>query len=98
MIEIFLNGQKVRCSVEFKVSGTLTDPTTIGFKYKKPDGTIITSPNYGEASTIIYKTSTGKYYADVICNAVGEWAFRFEGSGACVAVDEGSIYIHTLFS
>jgi len=91
----FTKGSKVRISVDptkpFKVGSTVTDPTGIVVKYRDPAG-VITIKTYGVDSEV-NRQALGIYYMDVVVNVAGEWTFRFEGSGACVAVMEDSFYV-----
>lgn len=96
MINLYKKGQKVRCSVQFKVSDVLTDPTTVTFKSKKPSGSITTLV-YG-ADAAVVKDGVGLYHADVTTDEKGEWNFRFEGTGVCTAVEEAAFNITSVFS
>lgn len=96
MIDLYKKGQKVRCSVEFKVDSVLTDPTTVTFKYKKPSGTITTLV-YGTDAAVV-KDATGKYHVDVTTDEKNEWNFRFEGTGTCTAVEEAAFNVTSVFS
>jgi hypothetical protein len=67
-------------------TGALVDPTTVKFKYEKPDGTE-TTLTYGTDAALT-KTSTGKYQATVDLTAVGTWYFRWETTGSYQGADE----------
>jgi hypothetical protein len=95
MINLYKKGQKVRCSVDFRVDEVLTDPSIVNFKFKKPSGGL-TMWVYGTDIAVV-RESTGLYYADVITDEKGEWSFRFEGTGICTAVEEASFNVTTLF-
>jgi len=95
-INLYKKGQKVRCSVEFKVDDVLTDPTTVTFKSKKPTGTITTLV-FG-TDTAVVKDAVGQYHVDVTTDEKGEWNFRFEGTGACTAVEEAAFNVTSVFS
>jgi len=81
-------GSSVRASVEFRVVGVATDPTTIAFRFRQPNGTE-TSYLYGVDAEIV-RTSAGDYYVDVAYVAAGNWRFRWVGTGAVVAAVEAS--------
>ena len=94
-INIYKLGQRVRCAVTFTVSSTNTDPTTVKAKVKDPSGTV-TTYTYGTDAALV-KDATGQYHLDVDTDENGEWHFRFEGTGACTAVEESSFYVHSNF-
>lgn len=95
-LSLYKNGQKVRCSVDFKVDDVLTDPTTVTFKYKKPSGTTTTLV-YGTDAAVV-KDATGQYHVDVTTDEKKEWNFRFEGTGTCTAVEEAAFNVTSVFS
>ena len=98
MSNTYLSGSSVRMYTKtgFKDSaGTLTDPTTVSLIYRAPDGTETTITYAGGGVT---KDSTGVYHADVTCSVVGDWYYRFVGTGAAVAVDEEHFTITPVFS
>lgn len=96
MINLYKKGQKVRCSVEFKVSDVLTDPSTVTFKSKKPSGGITTLIYLTDLAVV--KDAVGQYHVDVITDEKGEWNFRFEGTGVCTAVEEAAFTVTSVFS
>jgi len=77
--------QVVRTSASFLNSGTLADPTTIEYKYKRPNGTIIT---YTSACAALVHDSTGIYHVDLTIDQAGSWYYRFSGSGVATGADE----------
>lgn len=95
-INLYKKGQKVRCSVEFKVNTTLTDPTAVTGKFKKPSGTVTTYVYLTDGALV--KDGVGLYHFDVTTDEKGEWSFRFEGTGACTAVEEAAFNVTTVFS
>jgi uncharacterized protein YfaS (alpha-2-macroglobulin family) len=94
-INIYETGQKVRCSAAFTVNSVATDPTTVTCKVKDPSGNTTTYV-YGTDADL-KKLSTGNYYIDVTTDEKGEWFFRFEGTGTCVAVEESSFRVRSAF-
>lgn len=100
-IHVYKKGQKVQARCEFKVWDTetaawvLTDPTTVTCKVRPPSGSV-SAYVYG-TDAALGKESTGVYVLDLVTNATGEWFFRFEGTGACVAVEESAFKVKTAF-
>lgn len=88
-------GQKVRMVGTFKVNGVLTDPTTVTCKVMDPSKNVSTYV-YGTNNELV-KDSTGVYHVDVVTDEKKQWSFRFEGTGACVAVDEDDFGVTTKF-
>jgi len=95
-INIYENGQKVKCAVMFTVSDIATDPTTVTAKVKDPSGNVSTYV-YGTDEEVV-KSSAGNYYIDVTTDEKGLWHFRFEGTGTCVAVEESAFRVRSAFS
>lgn len=94
-LNIYKNGQKVRCSVAFTVDGVATDPTTVTCKVKDPSWNVTTYV-YGTDVALV-KDSTGNYHVDVTTDENKQWYFRFEGTGTCVAVEESSFRVNSVF-
>jgi hypothetical protein len=95
-VNIYKNGQKVRISVAFTVSDVATDPTTVTAKIKDPSGNVSTYL-YGTDAALV-KDSVGNYHVDVVTDENDLWHYRFEGTTACVAVEEGSFRVSSVFS
>ena len=71
-------------SAVFKnASAAATDPTTLTFKYRKPDGVVTTvgPMTLPTVTSPVVKDSTGNFHADVTVDQAGLWAYRFEGTG-----------------
>jgi len=84
-------GDLVRVSAVFKnAAGVDTDPTTVSFKFRKPDGTVTT---WAVTAGQIVKDSTGNYHADLAVTNAGEWRHRFIGTGTVTAVEENSFLV-----
>lgn len=82
----------VRIDVDFKNSSdTLTDPSTITFKFEDPSGTETTYV-YGIDAELV-KDGTGEYHADISTDESGTWSWRFIGTGTVEQVDEGQFYV-----
>jgi hypothetical protein len=69
---------------------TPTDPTTITFIREEPDGTMTT---YTEASPEVAQLATGVWSCTVTVDMAGREIWRFEGSGACIAVAEDAFTV-----
>ncbi len=82
-----LVGSSRRFSCTFKVSGTLTNPTTVTAVVK--GGGAETSYVYGVGSEVVRQV-TGSYYIDVAFTAPGTWSVLWIGTGAVVAVAKSS--------
>ena len=74
----------------FKTSGAATDPTTVTLIVQDPAGT---ETSYTYAAGQVTKAATGSYYKEIQLNTSGTWHYRWVGTGACAAVDEGYLYI-----
>ncbi len=83
-------GDTARCECYFYVASALTDPTTITFKIENPAGTITT---YTYAGATITKNATGDYYIDVNLATEGTYHWRWVGTGAVAAADEGELTV-----
>ena len=82
-------GQLVRLTATFKVGATLTNPTTVTASLKDPDA-VVTNPGTSNPST-------GVFTADVTPTKKGRHAYRFVGTGACVAACEGEFNARSEF-
>lgn len=95
MADVYFVGQQLRLSCTFTVDGTATDPTTVTLKVTDPSGNLDT---YTYALAQIAKSTTGVFYKDINFAEEGYWKYRWEGTGACAAVTEGSVRMTTEFS
>lgn len=84
----YVLGDIAELTVTFKVGSTLTDPTTVSAVVRKPDGSTTTY----SVPTIVH-TSTGVFYVDVTTDQVGEWGFKWVGTGAAADVGQGVFYV-----
>ena len=103
MTNLYKKGQKVRVkATQFEVydDGTdtwvPTDPTTVKCVIKAPDGTVTTYV-YGTDVELV-KDGAGVYHLDVVANQNKRWHYRYEGTGTCTAVEEGSFQVRSAFS
>ena len=85
-------GDGVRTTSLFKVSGVLTDPTTVTIKIKSPDGTITTKTWAGGD---IVRTSLGVFTHTFTVTAAGSWWYRWEGAGAVIGAAERRLQVRT---
>ena len=93
MASQYLIGSVIRVETNpvFKVGSVATDPTTVTWKAKAPDGTLTTYV-YGTNAQLV-KAATGDYYVDHTPATAGWWAYRIEGTGTCVAVAEVTVEV-----
>jgi len=81
-------GDRVRYSAEFRVGGVLTDPTDVVFKWRAGTGSIQTE-DYNPGN--IVRDGAGLFHVDLTLTDVGAIRYRWEGTGAAVAAEEGSL-------
>ena len=82
-------GDAVILQAIFKTSdGTLTNPTTTTLYIRDPSGNVTTVAN-GSLST----PSTGTKTYTLTLDEAGTWWYRFTGTGAVVASEEGSLIV-----
>jgi uncharacterized protein YfaS (alpha-2-macroglobulin family) len=67
------------------------DPTTVTFKVRAPDGSVMTYV-FGTDSELV-KDSVGNYHVDVSVNLDGYWFYRYESTGTGQAAEEGQFQI-----
>lgn len=94
-VNTYKKGQKVRCKAVFTVDEVLTDPTTVTFLVKAPGIEAVTYV-YGIDGEVV-RDGVGAYHVDVVGNSQHLWRYRFEGAGACEAVEESAFRIRTEF-
>jgi hypothetical protein len=69
------------------------DPIELVFRVLKPSGTEI-SHTYAPESGAIVRTAKGDYYIDVPLDEVGDWPYRWEGSGGVGVAEEDVLTVH----
>ena len=85
-------GNLVRVAGVIKdASQVLIDPTTVRFKFKRPDTGAVTSYLYLTDAQVV-RDSQGNYHVDVSADAAGEWPYRYESTGTGQAAQEGSFF------
>lgn len=87
-------GDRVRYSAEFRVDGTLTDPTDVAFRWRAGDGPI-TEETYNPGN--IVRDGAGLFHVDVTLTDVGAIYYRWEGSGAVTGAEEGALLSRSAF-
>jgi hypothetical protein len=81
-------GDLVRLSVIFTdIAGVPADPTTVSLRVRRAGSTT----TYASATN----PATGEYYQDVSIDTAGVWIYRWIGSGAIVAAEEGQFFVRT---
>lgn len=72
----------VRLTASFNVDGTPTNPAAVTLTVKKPSGALVTPAPVNDGP--------GAYHADVTLDYVpGVWHYRWVGTGAAAAAEEG---------
>ena len=95
MSEIYASGQLITLSCTFTVSGVPTDPTTVQGSIRF--GTAASSTYVYPTGTALNLTrdATGVYHFDFTGVSAGTYYYRFQGTTACIAADEGSFDVQT---
>ncbi len=84
-------GDLRRLSVLFKdLNDVATDPTTIIFKIREPDG-VLTTFTFGVDAELV-KVATGSYHLDFAITKTGRHAWRFEGTGSLQAAEGAEFF------
>lgn len=87
----FSSGDTIRFQVTFSLSSINTDPTTVIFRTKNPNG-VVTSYVYLTDNELI-KSDTGIFYIDLALNLTGEHFYRWEGTGDAPGISEGRVRV-----
>jgi hypothetical protein len=85
MSNSFLVGSYLKIQAAFRNSaGTLVDPTTVVLK--------VTTPTGGTSNPALTHPSVGVYYCNytLVGAPAGVYIYKFTGSGAAIAVNEGT--------
>ena len=82
-------GDFARITVTFTVSGVATDPTTVTFKMREPDGVITTWTTVPAVGSIVDDAGAGVFHVDWPVDQTGTHHYRWEGTGAAAAAGEG---------
>lgn len=85
MANTYAVGESIILSATFTVATVNTDPTTVTLRIKDPTGNIDV---YTLALATVTRDSAGVFHKDLTIDESGEWFYRWEGTGTCVAADE----------
>jgi YD repeat-containing protein len=80
-------GETVRLSADFFDSDVPTDPTTVTLAYTDPSGNVTTYV-YDAPASIIVRSDTGSYYADIVPDEAGRWEVTWTPTGPVVATTD----------
>lgn len=95
MSEIYASGQLITLSCTFTVSGVPTDPTTVVGTIRFGTASA-TNYNYPTGTAVgLTRDATGVYHFDFTGVSAGTYYYRFQGTTACVAAEEGSFDVQT---
>jgi len=89
--QIYDVGDLVTLKVSFRVGTINTDPTVITLKVKNPIG-LVTLYTYGVDSGLL-RNAIGDYQFDLIVDTEGDWWYRWQGTGNCVAAEDRRLYV-----
>ena len=82
MMSFYERGDLVRITCTFSNLATVNaDPTTVTLSVLPPSRTLAT---YTYADGDIIKSATGIFYYDLALTTVGDWVYRWVGTGAVV--------------
>lgn len=84
-VNTYIIGQTIVLRCEYRVSGTLTDPTTALCEVEAPDGTIHTPS--------ITAASTGVKTAEYMPTEAGLHYVAWTGTGAAAGYEESSFFV-----
>jgi len=81
-------GDVARLSVTFtSLAGVLADPTVVTLTVQAPDN--------AQTTPAVTHDSTGKYHYDLSITQSGVYLYRYVGTGAVAAVEEGQITVRS---
>lgn len=84
-------GDLVRLTATFQTGGVAADPTAVYLYIRSATGGL-TTLQYG-VDAAITKVSTGVYRYDYSASAAGNVTYRWAGTGAAQAAEQGSFFI-----
>ncbi len=88
----YLFGETARLSVAITDSaGAPADPGTLRLKTKSPNNQVQTY-TFGASGEVI-RDGAGLFHADILLNAPGTWAWRWETSAPNAGADEGAFAV-----
>lgn len=84
---IYVIGNRARLTCRFAdAAGAAIAPTTVTLKVKKPGGT-------AQAVTADATVTPGEYAGEVDLDTVGEWYYRWTGTGNVLVAAEGKLTV-----
>ena len=90
MSDNYLIGETARISVSISdVVNVAADPGALRLKVKAPSGTV-TTYIYGTSGELV-QDSVGHYHADILLDAAGNWAWRWETDAPNAGAAQGKI-------
>lgn len=91
-VQAYDKGDRVQFTAAFtNLAGVAADPTTIRFKFKRPDLTETTWV-YGTDVQVV-RDGIGAYHADLDVDQSGDWTYRWEGVGAVQTAEEKAFIV-----
>jgi len=84
-------GDLVRLTATFQIGGVNTDPTAVYLYIRSATGAL-TTLQYGVDGAIV-KSATGVYRYDYSASAAGNVTYRWAGTGAAQAAEQGSFFV-----
>lgn len=98
VVRVRTNDPAVAGSGFKNAAGALTDPTTVNLKWRRHGETDTTwTWTSGTPGPNIVRDSVGVFHADITVVEPGLHYFRWEGTGALVAAEEGSFSAESNF-
>ena len=92
--DTYIAGDQVKCIGIFtNPEKQPVDPTTVTYKLKKSDGSIVT---YATPDVEIVKDDVGLYHALYVIlgdDPAGKWTFRLAGTGNVIGADEDTFWV-----
>jgi uncharacterized protein YfaS (alpha-2-macroglobulin family) len=86
-IRVYQEGDLVRATGVFKNAADVAiDPTTVRFKFTKPNGVQTTYLYLTDVQLV--RDSTGNYHVDISADLPGEWYYRWESTGNGQAAED----------
>jgi hypothetical protein len=83
---VFIIGQVVRLPVRIlNRAGQGVDPGAVVLKIRAPDGSLLLPE--------VVKDAVGRYHVDVVADAAGHWAYRWEFAAPNAGAAEGAFLV-----
>ena len=87
-------GDVVRSTVTIKVSGAVTDPTTLTFQLRNAADTITTTYTFDTDAEVV-KETTEVYHFDNTTTEAGIIRWRWAATGTAAGAEEGSYIVRS---